>query len=247
MSSSPDQPTLGPVLLRGAVATERVSPARLDSDLRSNPYVRMDGADPRLVDPSLARAFDDLAGAVRAAAQSAGYASGYTSGYAAAVATVRQEAQLAEAARDVARAADAQALAAVLSSLRRAVSELASRRAPLICELSELLAPAAVLLAGAVLGREIAMSENPGLDAVIRAMSCVPDDDDVVVRLHPEDAKLLDASGALEQIPGSAGRTVRVVADSTVARGDALADSVDVHVDACVGAALDRAAEVLAP
>ncbi len=245
MSSSPERMAPGTVLLRGTDETGRVSAARLDADLRSNPYVRMDGADPRLVDPSLARAFDDLSGSVREAAATVGYAAGYSAGYSAAVSAVREEARATEAARREERAGEAHAVSAVLASLERAVAGLVARHAPLLQDVADLLAPAAVVLAGAVVGREIDLSPNPGLDAVTRALAMVPNDADVVVRLHPIDTRLLEASDALTELPGAGRRTIRLVPDSGMSRGDAYADCDDLHVDACIGAALDRVASVL--
>jgi flagellar assembly protein FliH len=89
-----------------------------------------------------------------------------------------------------------------------------------------------------VLGRELAALDDPAADAVRRAVTSVPVDVPLVVRLHPADRAALD-----EQV--LADRAVTYVEDPAVARGDAVVETPSGSVDAGVGAALARVREVL--
>jgi flagellar assembly protein FliH len=100
----------------------------------------------------------------------------------------------------------------------------------------------ALEVAAAVLDREVASLDDPGLDAVQRALRALPaatDTSGAVLHLHPEDA---DAFGGHPALPD-----VRVVPDPDVEPGACRLQVGDTDVDAGIASALCRAREVLAP
>jgi flagellar assembly protein FliH len=105
----------------------------------------------------------------------------------------------------------------------------------------------AVEIAEAVLARELAVTTTPGADAIVRAARLLPDTGSaaarVVVRLHPDDLATLGGS-ADSLLPG---RSIELVADPAVTRGDCVLDAGATRVDASVAAAMARVREVLFP
>ena len=91
-----------------------------------------------------------------------------------------------------------------------------------------------------MLDRELAVSTDPGADAIARALALVPGDSPVTVRLHPDDVRVLGEVSHLAQ-----GRELVVVADPAVERGGCVAEAAGRQVDAQVGPALARVAAVL--
>jgi flagellar assembly protein FliH len=184
---------------------------------------------------------DELA-RLRAAAEKAGYADGYAAGMAAAQEALGQAERAAEA-----RAADAQArwerrLASATAALGAAAVRLEESLAPTADELRDTVLAAALTLVGDLFGRELAVAQQPGLDALRRALTLLPADAPAVVRLHPDDLAEVPAH-ALEGLPAS----VTVVADETVERAGAIAETGPRRVDAQLSAALERVRAVLAP
>ena len=74
------------------------------------------------------------------------------------------------------------------------------------------LAEASMMLAEAIIGRELAVAENPGKDAIIRALAMAPQQFAVSARCNPEDA---DRLGDPQVLFGD--RDVTVVADPAIA------------------------------
>src|SRR5438067_680879 len=68
-----------------------------------------------------------------------------------------------------------------------AVRALEGAAAPVAEEVRDTVLTVATTLVEDLLGRELALADSPGLDAVRRAMTLCPDDAPVVVRLHPDD------------------------------------------------------------
>lgn len=102
---------------------------------------------------------------------------------------------------------------------------------------------AALTLTEAVLGREVRCADDPGRDAIVRALAAAPvAATRATVRLHPDD--LAHLGGIDDLAPGT---TLDVVADATVAPGDCVLTMGPTSVDATVKSALARAAEVLRP
>src|SRR3712207_9345439 len=86
-----------------------------------------------------------------------------------------------------------------------------------------------------LLGRELELASSPDLDAVRRALTLCPADAPAVVRLHPDDLREVPEA-ALAELPGS----VRVVADLSVERAGAIAETGSSRIDAQLGSALER-------
>lgn len=106
-------------------------------------------------------------------------------------------------------------------------------------ELSAEATTLALEIAAVVLGREVAAATDPGAEAIVRCLDVAPDIGDVCVHLHPEDAELLGDQADL------AGRTLTIVPDGSLERGDAVVRVNDATIDGRLSSALERVAEVL--
>lgn len=125
-----------------------------------------------------------------------------------------------------------------LAALQTAVEHLDKLRAEAMAVAEEEVAALAFSVAEAVLQRELELAADPGAEAVARALALLPEETDVVVRLHPEDAaRTSDLSDDL--------RRVTVVADPTVEQGGCVADAGACRIDAQTGTALERVRRVL--
>lgn len=247
-SSSPDQPTGASVLVRGAAAAA-IPAARLDADLRSSRFVRDAGGaahvDPRLVDPGLAAAFEEVAGTARIAAQAAGYAAGWAQGHAGATAHAREQAAAREAVRAEQDREQRHRVARALAALHAAADALERRAVVPAADIADELLAGALDLVEVIVGHELAVTTTPGLDAVRRALDLAPGGARVVVALHPQDRAAVAA--LVEAGDGDFGREVQLLADPSLAPGDALAECDATRIDARLPAALARVRAVLAP
>uniref|UniRef100_UPI00110CD98C FliH/SctL family protein n=1 Tax=Modestobacter altitudinis TaxID=2213158 RepID=UPI00110CD98C len=177
---------------------------------------------------------------LREEARREGWAAGHAEGLVAAEQVVAAAERAAEQ-----RLADVQArwerrLASATAAMGAAVERLDATAAPVVDDLRDSVLDAVVLLVGDLLGREVAMAEANGLDALRRALTLCPTDVPVVVRLHPDDLAEVPAA-ALAPLPAS----VTVVADESVERAGALAEAGSIRVDAQLTSALERVLEVL--
>jgi flagellar assembly protein FliH len=238
MSLSTSAPTRSGIL-RGTSATQ-VSLARLDADLRANPYATGGFADPRLVDPTLEKAFEDAVATARAEARAEGLQQGYQEGLA--VAQREKEAAL-DNELAVLRQAEQErreALERTIAKLDAAASALAAQHATALHDVEDLVMNAAFDLATTLLGRELEVAPAPVRDSIRRALTVLPGDVPVTVTVHPVDVAAL---GDLADI--TAGRAVRIVTDADVEPGSCLADGGATHVDASLAAAIERVRQVL--
>lgn len=190
--------------------------------------------------PVFAHAFPSLAlpthgNADRSHAQ--GHAAGYAAGMRAAAvevsrAAAAQEAELA-AFQQHQRARTDQAVRSLEAAARAFTAQMA-----LVDGASQQLVHAAALdLAEAIVGAQL-RSDDPARLALGRALQDVDPDDVQRVRLSPADWASLD-----EQTRTSTG--VVLVADPTLANGDAMVDLADGYLDARIGSALSRARQAL--
>jgi flagellar assembly protein FliH len=166
-----------------------------------------------------------------------GYAAGLARGRA------RAERELAERAavleRDAAerRAEDERRVAAAVQRLERAASALGARVAPVLDEAERTLGEAALALAAAVVGAELARDPGGVARTVLDAVLARPEAADLVaVRMHPL---------AIADIGDHATGAVRLEADATLAVGDAVGELPDGLLDATVAGALARAKRAL--
>jgi flagellar assembly protein FliH len=231
--------------------------ARLDSDLRTSPFARRLGTDPRLVDPRLEAEFVATADLVRAEARKQGHAEGLAAGLREGRAQAAQE--LAEA-----LAAQTQEVEELSRTVRSAVEALSAgaaglerRMLPSATDAEQQVACIALELVQTLLGHELAVSTDPGAAAVARALALAPVGRPVLARLHPDDLATIATTtctaptrvgGPHMPLDGMGGplmlmvgeREVTLIADATVERGGCLADCDATRIDAQLGAALER-------
>jgi flagellar assembly protein FliH len=165
----------------------------------------------------------------RARAVRDGYEDGYTDGRArAAVEAARQREEL--SAR-----VDA-ALASLANAVARAQELDQERRRDVQSSAAEL----AFTLLEELLARELALSVNPGRDAIIRALALDKGTEPATVRLNPRDLEVLGELSDLEH-----GRPVTVLADPSVEPGGALVEIGRSTLDGQLRTALERVRGVL--
>ncbi len=134
------------------------------------------------------------------------------------------------------RALGQAATASSVEALAAIVRDLHARDERDLAQIEELATVLAVELAETILGRELQIAADPGADAIRRALALRAGREPVRVRLHPDDASLVDAAAHPE---------VEIVVDPSVRPGAALAELGDGFADLSVDAALARVREVL--
>ena len=170
---------------------------------------------------------DELRARAEAEGRRAGYEQGRQDGF---------DRGLAEARSLVGERVDA-----VLASIEEAVARSQADDALVAASLGNAVVTAALEIAEAVLGREVALAESPGRDALVRALVAAPPTGHLVARLHPVDAELVAAS----DLPGSERRTIEIVGDPAIEPGGCVLDTPTGQVDALLSTALSRVAEAL--
>jgi flagellar assembly protein FliH len=155
---------------------------------------------------------------------------GYRDGY---------EAGLAEARRIEAARIDELRVAA--GAMARAADGLTVSQADAMARVEAMIPEIAFELTELLLGRELAVTRDPGRDAIARALALTPDNSGpVTIRLNPRDAELV---GDLGDIAG--GRPLSIVADAQIGPGDCIAEADSARIDATLAAALDRVRKAL--
>jgi flagellar assembly protein FliH len=144
------------------------------------------------------------------------------------------------------RLADVQArwerrMASATAALGAAATRLDEATLPVADEVRETILGTVLTLVEDLLGRELALADSPVLDAVRRALALVPSDSPAVVRVHPDDLSEIPAE-ELATLP----EAIRVVADPTIERAGAVAETGPRRIDAQLMAALERVQAVLA-
>ncbi|NKX49982.1 hypothetical protein HER39_05200 [Arthrobacter deserti] len=125
-----------------------------------------------------------------------------------------------------------------VQALGMAVRALQQRAAPVLADAQDTLVAAAMELAEAILGWELADGERSARAALSRALAGVDASAVQTVRMNPADLTVLDP-----EVRRQAG--VRFVPDSSLARGDAVTEFEDGYLDARIGSALARARAAL--
>lgn len=168
-----------------------------------------------------------------------GYAAGYAAGaHAAAEQGAQQRALLAAAHRANEERWDA-SVEAALGTLARAARAADARTLPVVEDVQRALVLAAVELAEAVLGRELADGETSARAALARALAAPAELGVHTVRLSAADVAQLEALGI------TAPDGVALVADQRLRPGDALSEHGSGYLDGRVAGALDRARRAL--
>lgn len=176
--------------------------------------------------------------AAMAAARSRGYAAGFAEGRRAAAEEQARWLAVAEDARAAESAEAADHIALLARALRSAAVELREATVPLLAEAESALVEAAFELATAVVGVALGDRVAAARAAVERVVAAADGGAVPVVRLNPADVEELRAAGLAPE-------DVRLVADPSLARGDAIGELPGGWLDARVGEALARAREVL--
>ena len=224
------------VVLRG-LPEDALNQTSRGEDLRTGTWTRL-GIGSILGDAVTEATLDTLAEKARAAGHAQGYAAGWAEGRRRAGETSAETAQAAAEALAVERRALADRQAALVEALSGAVEQVHASVRAHHDALAEQAVDLALQIAEQVLGRELAVATDPGREALERAVRAVRTPASVTVRLHPDDAATVDPAAL-------AGRDVTVVADPTLTRGDAVAETDSTVVDATVAGALARVREVL--
>jgi flagellar assembly protein FliH len=238
------------VLLRGSGAERAIpyrerSPVQQERAVERRTTIRRAADLPVAVNSSTSFRLGDVyaeeLGRLRQHAHAEGYAAGRAEGMTAAAGVV------AEAERAAAeRLAEVQArwerrVASATAALGAAAARLDDAATPVAEEIRETILGTVLTLVEDLLGRELQLADSPALDAIRRALTLCPSDAPAVVRVHPDDLAEIPAE-ALAELP----ETVRVVADATVERTGAVADTGSRRIDAQLRAALERVQAVLA-
>ncbi|OIQ69023.1 flagellar assembly protein H [mine drainage metagenome] len=186
-------------------------------------------------------AFEEAVELARASAKAEGFAAGYANGRTRAADQVRLELEVELASLRAAELARMDTTTALLTSLGRLVDELESRMVPTYEQVADRLGPAAYSIVEAILGRELNLSKELALDAVRRVCKSAPRGSDFTVWLNPA---AIDALDGLD-LTSIAGRPMRLLADTSLNNGDALAESGATRVDARLATSLGRVREML--
>ncbi len=165
---------------------------------------------------------------------------GYRDGYEDGLAAAAEHIELAIA--DHRRAADRFARAS--TAVEAAADGLERRDRVGITELEREAVDLAVALATEIIGRELATTEQPVLDALRRAAGLLPDRGAPTLRVHPDDDDSVREAIAAEPVGWTA--AAEVVADPTVERGGCIVDVGACRIDAQIGPAIERLRAVLA-
>lgn len=177
---------------------------------------------------------NDVQARARVHGHAAGYAAGLKSAHAElAVRRAELEAEAQAAVADARARVDAAVMA-----LQQAARALDARLAPAVEDAAATLANAAVDIAQAVIGRELAAGADSAENALRRALDHPDSAAVVAVRMNPADLQALP-----DGIRAAAGVTLQ--ADASLDPGDAVAQLPDGYLDARIGAALDRARTAL--
>jgi flagellar biosynthesis/type III secretory pathway protein FliH len=205
-------------------------PAKLDRPLSRGGLDSL--SDPRM-QASLAEAIEQA----REAALAEGYAAGWALGSKAAA----ERADAAERARKAEMATGRLSLAKHAKPLLAALAEASRRQQqatlPAWHEVADALADGALAIAAAALDRELRAIDAPVVEALKVALRALSGQEVVAIRLHPDDAAMLDA----DVLPDG----VRLVPDADVPRGGVLAQTPAQRLLMHLPAALAAAEEVL--
>ena len=180
-------------------------------------------------------------------ARQSGYEEGYIKGHDSALSSIEAD-----------RLETTRKLAEVIGN---AVSMLAESRHEVMAASSREIVDLACQVAEAILLRELAVSKNPGREALQRALDIVPEGSDLVVHMHPDDVAEIGNPAQLQQ--GMANLdlghlsegtvdggflgvgSLDIVPDSTVEKGGCVVQAGSCRIDAQVSAALQRVTDLL--
>ena len=165
-----------------------------------------------------------------------GYRVGYQAGFDAAL----EDAAAAIDSRELQRG---NALNEVLETLSIAAMRIEEEHHEIVEEMQRQVIALAVEIAETLVGHEIAVATNVGLDALTRALQLAPTAKVVRAQLHPDDFATLTASHEWERF---ADQGVSVLENPNLQRGDCIVDADATRIDARLAPALARVRETIA-
>jgi flagellar assembly protein FliH len=169
-----------------------------------------------------------VSGELVESAKQEGYTAGFEEGYAAGYTQGIGDAQT-----------HIQLLGQLIEKLGREAEGLASRETTAREQIEDQVVATAVEIAETVVGRELETLDGRGRDAIARALALAPERGFVTARLHPADIAVIGDPAQLQL-----GRTLELVADSSLAPGDCIVEVNACRVDARIAPALERLREV---
>jgi flagellar assembly protein FliH len=124
-----------------------------------------------------------------------------------------------------------------LALLGGAVEAVNAAVLPVVTDAQDALVEAAMDLAETIIGVELGDGDLSSRAALARALAATLPAGTVTVRMHPTDLSVIDT--------GTLPAGVRLTADPSLARGDAVAEYEHGHLNATIGSALARARTAL--
>ena len=173
-----------------------------------------------------------------------GHAAGYTAGRRQAEAEIAALRDTLRAEADRAAGLARAEVDSALEALSRAAADFRARQVPVLQSVDASIASAAIELAEAVVGRELATGDGSARAAIDRARAsgdAVPAGS--VVRLNPQDIAVIVAG---EKAGEKTWAGLELVPDHALDRGDAVVELAHGSLDARVSASLQRARAALA-
>lgn len=191
----------------------------------------------------------ELVEAARADARAVGYAQGWSQGQ-------REAAEMHATALAEARAAQqryeelrAQRLDSAIQALQVAAAGLAGTVVELTDQISDKILAAAVELATALLGQQLADPQVSAGAALNRVLAIAPDNEPVTVWLSPQDHQTVTEAGPealIARYGAAAAARITVESDPALAVGDAVGRSAVTGVDARLSDAISRLRDYVA-
>lgn len=133
-----------------------------------------------------------------------------------------------------------QAVEAVRRTFGDAHTAFERALADALTDLEDALATASIMLAESIIGREVQLAENPGKDAIARALALAPQHFPVIAHCHPDDVERI---GDVRAVFGD--RDIAVLSDATVAAGGCILHVGRTEIDAQLASAVERARKAL--
>lgn len=248
MLSSPDQAVTSGLRFEPLQLEELVPAARRPTELL--PQFQAAPTQPPTVPPVFELATEHkipqvLLDEARTAAEAVGYAQGWAAGLRESRASTMAERKAAADEYKKVAAERRERTAAAVEALDAAASRLENRALRNATEMENVLIESAFTIAEAIVGAVLRDDDQRGAAVLQRALTLAPQGEDVTITLSPADHAVLTSNGAVTSASAPSGRHIELVADESLAAGDALASWGATSIDARLSTALERVREVL--
>ena len=229
---------------------QSLSPARLDYALSDGPLAQGTVMDPRIVNPQLEEIVSEAVRRAETDARERGYDAGYQQARDEITATVRDELgrenEILRAEHEALMANQADVRNQLLEAvqlMQALAQEMDASFVPTYESVGQDLADVVVALVEDLLGRRLAEDRAHVLGAITRAVAEIPESGEITVRIHPDDAALLEKFDV--DLASSLSRTVHIEQDSSIDRHGAVVLSGNTNVDGQIRTRLARLREAL--